>query len=379
MIYYDFQDLKLSALGFGSMRLPTKGTAFDAPIDEEEARRMVDYAISHGVNYFDTAYGYHGGESERVMGRILSQYPRDQFYLASKFPGYEIRSSWDAKAQFEEQLKKCGVEYFDFYMLHNVYEQNITTYFDERWSIPEYLIEEKKRGRIKHLGFSTHGLLDTMKKFMDRYGEYMEFCQVQINYLDWTLQDAKEKYAYLIEKNIPIWVMEPVRGGALAHFSPEIEQDLKEARPDESIAAWAFRFLQGLDVGVTLSGMTTMEQVVYNIKTYETENPLTQTELNLVERVKERLLDMLPCTACHYCCAGCPMGLDIPTLLAYYNDHKFQGGFVAPMAIDAMEPEKRPGACIACGKCTKVCPQNIDIPAAMKDFQRLLDETPSWR
>ena len=379
MIYHDFQNIKLSALGFGTMRLPTIGEGFDAPIDEAEAAKMVDYAIKHGVNYFDTAYGYHAGESERVIGRILKNYPRDSFYLASKFPGYEVRSSWDAQAQFEEQLEKCGVEYFDFYLIHNVYERNIETYFDERWGIVEYLIEQKKNGRIKHLGFSAHGLLPTVERFLERYGKYMEFCQIQLNYLDWKLQDADAMYALLVERNIPIWVMEPVRGGALASFTAENAEKLCALRPEESAAAWAFRFLQGLPgVVVTLSGMSTMEQVVDNVKTYETAKPLTDEELKTVEDIRDSMLNMLPCTACRYCCAGCPMGLDIPTLLHHYNDHKFQPGFIAPMVINGLAEEKRPGACIACGKCSQVCPQSIDVPAALCDFQKMLDEAPGF-
>lgn len=379
MIYNDFKDLKLSALGFGTMRLPIIGEGFDAPINELEAAQMVDYAIKNGVNYFDTAYGYHGGESERVIGRILRQYPRDSYYLASKFPGYELRETWDAKAQFEEQLAKCGVEYFDFYLIHNVYERNIETYFDERWKIVEYLIEQKKNGRIKHLGFSTHGLLSTIKRFMDRYGEHMEFCQIQLNYLDWKLQKAQATYEYLAERKTPVWVMEPVRGGILAALSEAEAEKLRSFRPDESTASWAFRFLQGLPrVTVTLSGMSTMEQVVDNIKTYETSKPLTADEISVIETIRDSMLNMLPCTACHYCCADCPQQLDIPTLLYYYNNYKFKPGFISQMAIEGMPEDKRPSACIACGKCKQVCPQNIDVPSVLKEFRKMLDEAPPW-
>jgi hypothetical protein len=340
---------------------------------------MVDVAIKNGVNYFDTAYGYHGGDSERAMGEILKNYPRDSFYLASKFPGYEVRESWDAKAQFEEQLEKCGVDYFDFYLIHNVYERNIEVYFDERWGIVEYLIEQKKNGRIKHLGFSTHGLKPTIERFLERYGEHMEFCQIQLNYLDWKLQKANEIYEMLVAKNIPIWVMEPVRGGALASFSEENTNKLRELRPNESTAAWAFRFLQGLSgIKMILSGMSNREQLQDNLKTFEDSKPLNEKELAVVEEIRDGMLTMLPCTGCKYCCAECPQELDIPTLLHHYNDHKFQPGFIAPMAIAGMAEDKRPSACIECGQCKQVCPQNIDIPAALKDFQKMLDEDPAW-
>ena len=379
MIYLDFKDKKISALGFGGMRLPTIGEGFSAPVNEEETAKMVDVAIKNGINYFDTAYAYHGGASETVLGKVLKNYPRDSYYLASKFPGYEVRESWDAKAQFEEQLEKCGVDYFDFYLVHNVYERNIEVYFDERWGIVEYLIEQKKNGRIKHLGFSTHGLLPTIERFIERYGEHMEFCQIQLNYLDWKLQKTNEIYEMLVEKKMPIWVMEPVRGGALANFDDEKTAKLRELRPDESTAAWAFRFLQGLPgVVVTLSGMSTLEQVEENIKTYESIKPLTAQEQSVVAEIRDSMLAMLPCTACKYCCSECPQELDIPTLLHHYNDHKFQPGFIAPMAIAGMDEEKRPGACIECGQCKQVCPQNIDIPTALKDFQQMLDAGSAW-
>ena len=207
----------------------------------------------------------------------------------------------------------------------------------------------------------------------------MEFCQIQLNYLDWKLQKANEIYKMLVEKDIPIWVMEPVRGGALASFSEENTNKLRELRPDESTAAWAFRFLQGLSgIKMILSGMSNMEQLKDNLKTFEDSKPLTDKELAVVEEIRDGMLTMLPCTGCKYCCAECPQELDIPTLLHHYNDHKFQPGFIAPMAIAGMPEEKRPSACIDCGQCKQVCPQNIDIPAALKDFQKMLDEAPAW-
>ena len=215
MIYKDFQDLKLSALGLGAMRLPvTDGK--DGQIDETATAEMVKYAMDNGINYYDTAWGYHEGQSELVMGRVLSKYPRDSFYLASKFPGYDLENMPKVKEIFEKQLEKCQVEYFDFYLFHNVCEMNIDAYLDPQYGIYDYLMEQKKNGRIRHLGFSAHAECDVMKRFLEAYGEHMEFCQLQINYIDWNFQKAKDKVELLKEWNIPVWVMEPVRGGKLA-------------------------------------------------------------------------------------------------------------------------------------------------------------------
>jgi predicted aldo/keto reductase-like oxidoreductase len=376
MIYKTVNDVTLSALGFGNMRLPTLD---NGTIDSDEADNMVEYAYENGVNYFDTAYGYHGGESERFIGKSLARFPRDTWYLASKFPGYEKRADWKPAEVFEEQLQKCGVDYFDFYLLHNVYENNLKTYLNPEWNIIDYLLAQKKAGRINHLGFSSHAGTDTFMKFLGLYGDKMEFCQIELNALDWTLQDAKTKYEALIERGIPVWVMEPVRGGRLASLSAANEERLKAVRPDESIAAWAFRWLQTLpQVVVTLSGMTKMEQVWDNIRTFTKNKPLDTDEKKLYEAIISGLADMLPCTACRYCLSSCPKELDIQTLLALYNDCRFAPSMIARMSVDAMKPSKRPSSCVACGKCQEVCPQNINVPEALKHFQSILDKMPHF-
>ena len=232
MIYKDFKRKKLSALGMGNMRLPVID-GDDSRINEEEALKMIDYAMANGINYYDTAWGYHGENSETVVGKALSKYKREDFYLATKFPGYDLANMPKVKEIFEKQLEKCGVEYFDFYLFHNVCEMNIDAYLDEKYGIFDYLYEQKKNGRIKHLGFSAHGGLKTMERFLKAYGEHMEFCQIQLNYLDWSFQYAKEKVEMLNTYNIPVWVMEPLRGGSLAKLSPENESKLKALRPDE--------------------------------------------------------------------------------------------------------------------------------------------------
>ena len=371
MIYRDFQDLKLSALGMGAMRLPVID-GDDSRVDEEAARQMVAYAMEYGVNYYDTAWGYHDGQSELVMGRALAEYSRDSFYLATKFPGYDLSNMDKVEEIFEKQLEKCGVEYFDFYLFHNVCEMNIDAYLDEKYGIYDYLIRQKKAGRIRHLGFSAHGSIPVMKRFLEAYGKDMEFCQIQLNYLDWTFQDAKGKVELLKQYNIPVWVMEPLRGGRLAALKEEEEAKLKEMRPEEGIPAWAFRFLQSVPgVTVVLSGMSNMEQMQDNIHTFETDKPLSQQEMKeLLEMADDMVKKIaLPCTACHYCVSHCPQGLDIPSLLALYNEHCFTGGgFIAPMALSAVPEDKRPGSCIGCRSCEAVCPQQIKISEAMADF-----------
>ena len=376
MIYNDFQGKKLSALGFGAMRLPTLA---DGSVDEAQVEVMVDYAIKNGVNYFDTAWPYHGGMSERIMGRVLKNYPRESFYLADKFPGHQISATYDPAATFEEQLRRCGVEYFDFYLLHNVYEKSIKTYLDPRWGILEYFKEQKKLGRIKHLGFSTHGSIALIEEFLDICGEDMEFCQIQLNYLDWTLQDAKAKYDMLKRRGIPVWVMEPVRGGKLATLNEDNTARLQKLRPDETVVAWCFRFLQSLpNVTMTLSGMSNMTQIQENIATYVEDKPLNAAEMEAVFAIAEGMKNSVPCTSCRYCCDGCPAGLEIPKLLAILNDLRFAPVVNTSMLVEAMPEEKRPSACISCGKCTKICPQGIDVPALMEELTQRLAKMPSW-
>ena len=363
MIYRDFQGLKLSALGFGTMRLPTIGGVY-SKIDEKAAAEMFDYAIQHGVNYFDTAWGYHDGESENTE--------------TSKFPGYDLSNFGRVEEIFEKQLKKCRVDYFDFYLFHNVCEMNIDAYLnEEKYGTYSYLMEQKKNGRIRHLGFSAHGSLAVIERFLEKYGKDMEFCQLQINYLDWEFQNAKGKVELLKKYNIPVWVMEPVRGGKLASLAAEDEKKLKAFRPNDSIASWAFRFLLALpEVKVILSGMSDMKQVKDNIKTFEEAKPLNAEESAVLDAIAREMLakTSLPCTACRYCTSHCPKHLDIPELIKLYNEHRFTGGgFIAPMVVSALAEEKRPSACVGCRSCEQVCPQQIKISEMMKDFTARLN------
>lgn len=364
MQYKAFQDLKLSALGMGAMRLPTK----DEEIDEEKTAEMLKFAMEHGVNYYDTAWGYHKGNSEIVMGKLLKAYPRDSFYLASKFPGFSEYNMAHPQEIFERQLEKCQVEYFDFYLFHSVTENNIDGYLDPKLGIMDYLLEQKRLGRIRHLGFSTHGTLETMKRFLDAYGKHLEFCQIQLNYMDWTFQNAKAKVELITSYGLPVWVMEPVRGGKLAVLSSEATRRLKALRPEETIPAWAFRFIQTLpEVGMVLSGMSNLQQIKENIATFGEEKPLNEDEMVEIMRIADSMIGgAVPCTGCSYCTAECPQGLGIPDLLELYNAHCFGGG--AAGLLDKHPEEKRPSACVGCRSCEAVCPQNIKISEVMADF-----------
>ena len=311
------------------------------------------------------------------MGRALKAYPREQFYLATKFPGYDLANMDKVEEIFQEQLRKCAVDYFDFYLFHNVCEMNIDAYLDPKYGIYDYLMEQKKNGRIRHLGFSAHGSYDVMKRFLEAYGNDMEFCQIQLNYLDWSFQDAKGKVELLKEYHIPVWVMEPLRGGKLASLQPEDEAALKALRPEEKVPAWAFRFLQSIpEVTMILSGMSNMEQMQENIRTFEEEKPLSAKEQETLLAIAGSMVNKiaLPCTACRYCTSHCPQGLDIPGLLALYNEHCFTGGgFLAPMALSAIPKDKWPSACVGCRSCEAVCPQQIKISEAMADFTSKLE------
>lgn len=375
MIYRKFQDITLSGLGLGMMRLPVVN-GDDKVVDEAAAAEMIDYAYHNGINYFDTAWGYHNGNSELTAGKFLSRYPRESYYLATKFPGYDNSNMPKVEEIFEKQLEKCQTPYFDFYLFHNVYEGNVDDYLDPKFGILEYLLEQKKNGRIKHLGFSAHGSVAVIKRFLAAYGEHMEFCQIQLNYMDWHFQGAEEKVKLLNEAGIPIWVMEPLRGGKLAKASEEKQAALAALRPDESIPAWAFRFLQTIPgVTMVLSGMSSMEQLKANMETYAADAPLTKTEFDaLVDLADEETKKGgLPCTACHYCTTHCPQELPIPELIALYNEHKITGGgFIAPMAVFSMPQEKRPANCVGCRSCEQVCPQQIKISEMMSEFSGML-------
>ena len=372
MIYKEFQGLKISTLGMGCMRLPVIDGK-DADIDEKQTFEMVDLAFSKGINYFDTAWGYHAGNSETVLGKALSRYPRESFFLADKFPGYDLSNMSKVEEIFEKQLEKCGVSYFDFYLFHNVCELNIDSYLNPEYGVFDYLMKQKENGRIRHLGFSAHGSVDVIRRFLEAYGSSMEFCMIQLNWVDEIFQNAADKLDLLREYGIPVWVMEPLRGGSLLKLAPEDEEKLRKHRPDESVRDWAFRYILSIpEVVVTLSGMSSFDQMKENIATFEEDKPLSAGELETLRAIAEGMIrgKILPCTACRYCTSYCPKGLDIPKLLSLYNENRFTGGgFLAPLGIMALPEDKRPQACIGCRKCEKVCPQTIMISEIMKEMK----------
>lgn len=366
----------IKRFGFGCMRFPTNS---DESVNYEETEKMIDYALKNGVNYFDTAYVYHSGKSETVLGDILKKYPRESFVIANKYPGHQITDTYYPEPIFLEQLERCQVDYFDYYLLHNVNENSIKVYKDEKWGILEYFKKQKELGKIKHLGFSCHCSVEILKEFLDYCGDAMEFCQIQLNYLDWTLQDGKAKYDLLTERNIPVYIMEPLRGGKLASLSEEATLKLNALREGVTPVEWAFRFLLNLpNVRMILSGMSEFSQVQENIEIFKNDKPLNETEINALLEVAESLKDSVPCTGCGYCLKDCPMGLNIPVFISVYNDLKLQKAITTRMRLDVFPEDKQPDACISCGLCAENCPQEIKVPEEISKLNEILDSMPTW-
>ena len=374
MVYKNWNGVSLSALGMGCMRLPQKSEN-GADIDEAALAEMVELAMRRGVNYFDTAWVYHQGKSEEFMGRALAKYPRESFYIATKFPGFSPDFWGNAPKIFAAQLERLGMDYIDYYLVHSVTESNIEQYLDtEKYGDVEYLISEKKAGRIKHLGFSTHGTLATMKRFLDKYASEMEFCQIQLNYLDYKLQSAKEKVELIRSYGLGVWVMEPVRGGRLANLEPEYMAKLEALRPGVSAPEWAFRFLQSIpEVVVTLSGMSNMEQLEQNITTFDEEKVLTKQEWDTLLEIADDMIakKTLPCTNCRYCTPYCAQELNIPQMIKFYNAQMYpENAGEVRAQVRALPDEQKPTACIACRACEDVCPQNITISEMMAELAK---------
>ncbi len=368
---YKFTDTCPSVLGLGMMRLP-KAREGSEDIDRAKAQEIVDYAYSHGINYFDTAYRYHAGDSELFVGEALKKYPRESFYLASKMPIWEANTPADVEKIFNDQLKRCQVEYFDFYLCHSQNKENFKKI--REFGAYEFLSKMKEEGKIRHLGFSFHDTPDVLKEIVETYS--WDFAQIQLNYLDWEMQDAKAQYEILTEHGIPVMVMEPVRGGALASLCEESDRMLKEARPEKSVASWAIRYAASLpNVQVVLSGMSNMEQLQDNISTMTDFEPLSEREREVLEQALDvyRRNHLIPCTGCRYC-MDCPFGVDIPGVFKLYNQYKiskYKEGFLRGYReLGKSGPE----SCRACGACMRHCPQKIQIPERMKEIAAVARE-----
>ncbi|MDR0554414.1 MAG: aldo/keto reductase [Treponema sp.] len=358
----------VSLLGFGCMRLPVLD-GDSSKIDYPAAQKMIDRAIAAGVNYFDTAWPYHNKMSEIFVGAALSKYPRDSYYLASKMPTWEkfAAPQEDMEKLFSEQLRKCRTDYFDFYLVHSLDVEHYNSF--KRYGMYDFLKKKKDEGKIRHLGFSFHDNPELLKDIVKHY--VWEFAQIQLNYLDWELQDAKGEYEILTENRLPVIVMEPVRGGALATLNDKALAILKKANPAASPASWAIRFAASLpNVMTVLSGMSSLEQVEDNLKTMERFTPLNDAEYEVLQEAAAayRASDAIPCTNCRYC-ADCPAGVNIPRIFSHYNLYqvsKNKGGFMGNYRT-LLEREKAHN-CVNCGQCMEHCPQGIKIPDRLKEI-----------
>lgn len=372
MKYSEFSNTKgkVSKLGFGLMRLP-KLYEGKEDIDFKEAERLVDLAYKNGVNYFDTAYVYHNGESEIFAGKILKKYPRESYNLATKLPGWAIKNDGKTVDElFNEQLEKCETEYFDFYLLHSLNRDIWNTF--KSVNAYENLKEKKAQGKIRHLGFSFHGDMELFKELLENYE--WDFVQLQINYYDWEADNAKDFYKLLEDKNIPCIVMEPVRGGSLQKLNDEAVEVFKKLS-SSSPASYALRFVAQLpNVLVTLSGMSTYEQVEDNINTFNECKPLSEEELKAIEEanVLFRKNFSIPCTACKYCVTECPKGIDIPSCFSAFNEYNATREIIDLNKTYLLIPkEKQAHNCIDCKKCMEHCPQEINIPRKLSNIKNL--------
>ncbi|MGN0459123.1 MAG: aldo/keto reductase [Eubacterium sp.] len=358
-----FKDTEVSRLGLGNMRLPCKTIIkreANPLIDYEKSQKIVDMAFENGVNYFDTAYMYHAGKSEKFIGTALKKYPRESYFLADKLPIWMCNSPKDMQKIFNKQLERTGIDRFDFYLLHSLDGKN----FDkcEKYGAYDFLLEKREEGLINNIGFSFHGTIDDLKRIVAAH--HWDFAQIQMNYLDWENQDAKTQYQILTDADIPVIVMEPVRGGKLADVPDSAKEIFKKNAPDKSIASWAIRFVASFPNVITiLSGMNSLEQMEDNLSSLTDFVPMTDTELNICKNVASIIneKEIIACTGCDYC-VECPKQIKISTVFDYYN--QFKNDVISKekaseqiAAVDATYTE-----CIRCNKCKQHCPQGLDIP-----------------
>lgn len=362
----DSLGVELPRLGFGCMRFPVK----DEEIDFEKTKEMIHYAMANGLNYFDTAYNYHNEESERVVGKILSEFPRESYYLTTKLPIWKVESEEDAEKYFNEQLEKLQTDYFDFYFLHAMGAKRKEIM--DKFNLYDFIAKKKAEGKIKHIGFSFHDTEEVLEEMIS--GRKWDVIQLQINYWDYYEDDAKSLYEVLEKHNIPCFVMEPVRGGYLSTFAPKVEKHMKDYSSN-SIASWALRWVSSLpNVAVVLSGMSNMEQLKDNISTMSDFKPVNDDELKIIDKVIEELksINPIPCTACRYC-MDCQFGVDIPKVFKIYNDYKKTENkdLARRDYFKFLKEENRSDNCKKCGECMTKCPQHIDIP---DELERIHEE-----
>lgn len=370
--FFKNMDKGMPLLGFGAMRLPIiDGNGEN--IDLEQVKKMVDYFIENGFNYFDTAYPYHNGKSETAMKQALvERHERATFYLADKMPLWLCKSYSDYERFFNEQLERCGVDYFDFYLLHAMSKEREKACIE--LGAYNFLKKLKEEGKVKHIGFSFHDSPEVLKGILEAHPE-MEFVQLQINYLDWEGLYAREYYKIAEEHGLPVIVMEPVKGGSLANLHPNAEKLLKEVKPNSSATSWAVRFCASLEgVMTVLSGMSNLQQLEDNVSYMKDFTPYSDIEHETIRKALREIdkLAVVPCTTCRYC-IDCPQGIDIPKIFSIYNEYKRSGdkghaGFM----YETIHADKKADQCIKCRSCTEHCPQHIDIPEELKKIHPFL-------
>ena len=358
---------EISRLGYGGMRFPKNGDE----VDMDAAVQLLRKAYEMGINYFDTAMVYHKGESEKIFGKAFEPYPRDSYLIADKMSIWLCSDEEDMKARFYNQLKTLKTDYIDFYQVHSLNRNHYKKVKDLH--CVEFLQQMKQEGKIKHLGFSFH---DTYQVFTQILNDYTwDFVQIQLNYLDWHNQGAEQLYRELERRNLPVMVMEPVRGGYLATIDSERAKPFLELEPQRSIASWAIRWVESLpQVAVVLSGMSDLQQLEDNVATMTHFEPMNEQELAAIDRVVEeiRKVNEIPCTGCRYC-MDCPMGVDIPEIFSIYSQYKIFGKEKAFVQDYEEVVEHGNGAehCVRCMACTTKCPQMIAIPDKLEMIAKL--------